>query len=110
MSTTTSTLQFADVCTKIGQLTRRAFRARFTTEELVAIDLASADDLSAAAEARQLAASLRVMQRQVSDSTFIDVNDPSLVLGLTQLVAAGFLTEARKTAILKTPIIKKERV
>lgn len=106
----TTMIQFADVCTKIGQMTRRAFRARFTTGELVAIDLASADDLQAAPEARQLAAALRVMQRQVSDSSFIDVNDPSLAAGVDQLVAAGFLTPERKTTILKTPITRKERL
>lgn len=87
-----------------SRITRLAFRNRFTTTELVALDLASIDDPAAAAPQRQLAASLRVMQANLQAATFIDLQRPDTRAGVQQLEAAGLLAAGRALDILDAPM------
>ena len=82
------------------RITRLMFRNRFTQAEHVTIEIASLDDASAPMQQRQMAAALRVMQRQVSDAEFIDLNDPVTRAGVEQLEAFGLLAEGRAAEIL----------
>ena len=82
------------------RITRLMFRNRFTQAELVTIEIVSLDDAAAPMQQRQMAAALRVMQRQVSDAEFIDLNDPVTRAGVEQLEAFGLLAEGRAAEIL----------
>ena len=82
------------------RVTRLMFRNRFTQAEHVTIEIASLDDASAPMQQRQMAAALRVMQRQISDAEFIDLNDPVTRAGVQQLEAFGLLAEWRAAEIL----------
>lgn len=82
------------------RVTRLAFRNRFTQAELVTLEIAGLDDPTAPMAQRQQAAAIRVMQRQVSDATFIDLDRPDTRTGVLQLEAAGILASARALQIL----------
>ena len=82
------------------RITRLMFRNRFTQAEHVIIEIASLDDTAAPMQQRQMAAALRVMQRQVSDAEFIDLNDIVTRAGVQQLEAFGLLAEGRAAEIL----------
>jgi hypothetical protein len=82
------------------RITRLMFRNRFTQAEHVTIEIASLDDAAAPMQQRQMAAALRVMQRQVSDAEFIDLNDQVTRAGVQQLEAFGLLAEGRAAEIL----------
>lgn len=82
------------------RITRLMFRNRFTQAEHVTIEIASLNDAAAPMQQRQMAAALRVMQRQVSDAEFIDLNDPVTRAGVQQLEAFGLLAEGRAAEIL----------
>lgn len=82
------------------RITRLMFRNRFTQAEHVTIEIASLDDVAAPMQQRQMAAALRVMQRQVSDAEFIDLNDLVTRAGVQQLEAFGLLAEGRAAEIL----------
>ena len=86
------------------RITRLMFRNRFTQAEHVTIEIASLDDAAAPMQQRQMAAALRVMQRQVSDAEFIDLNDLVTRAGVEQLEAFGLLAEGRATEILDGPL------
>ena len=85
-------------------ITRLAFRQRFTQAELVAIEIACLDDPSAPIQQRQQAAALRVMQRQVGEATYIDLDWPDTRAGVQQLEAAGLIGPGRAAQILDAPI------
>lgn len=87
-----------------SRVTRLAFRNRFSTSELVALEIASIDDPGAAAPQRQLAATLRVMQANLQAATFIDLQRPDTRAGVEQLEAAGLLAAGRAAAILDAPV------
>lgn len=85
-------------------ITRLAFRQRFTQAELVTIEIACLDDPSAPIQQRQQAAALRVMQRQVSEAAYIDLDRPDTRAGVQQLEAAGLIGPGRAAQILDAPI------
>lgn len=85
-------------------ITRLAFRQRFTQAELIAIEIACLDDPSAPIQQRQQAAALRVMQRQVNEATYIDLDQPDIRAGVQQLEAAGLIVPGRAAQILDAPI------
>lgn len=85
-------------------ITRLAFRQRFTQAELIAIEIACLDDPSAPIQQRQQAAALRVMQRQVGEATYIDLDRPDTRAGVQQLEAAGLIGPGRAAQILDAPI------
>ena len=90
-------------------ITRLAFRNRFTQAELVTLEIAGLDDPSAPMAQRQLAASVRVMQRQVGEATYIDLDRADTRAGVQQLEAAGLLAAGRALAILDAEIQDIER-
>lgn len=90
------------------KITRLAFRQRFTQAEMVALEIAGLDDPTAPMQQRQLAASVRVMQRQVSDATYIDLDRPDTRAGVQQLEAVGILAPGRALEILDAPIQPSE--
>lgn len=91
------------------RITRLAFRNRFTQAELVAIEIAAIDDPTAPMSARQQAAAIRVMQRQVDNANFIDLDRADTRAGVQQLEAAGLLAAGRAAEILDGPIDPAER-
>jgi len=91
------------------RVTRLAFRSRFTQDELVGIEIAALDDPAAAMEARQQAAALRVMQRNVDTATFVDLERDEVRGGVAQLEALGLIGVGRAAEILDTPVDPGER-
>lgn len=91
-----------------SRITRLAFRNRFSTAELVGLEMAAIDDPAAAAPQRQLAASLRVMQANLQAATFIDLQRPDTRAGVQQLEAVGLLAAGRALAILDAPVEDSE--
>lgn len=85
-------------------ITRLAFRQRFTQAELIGIEIACLDDPSAPIQQRQQAAALRVMQRQVAEAAFIDLDRPDTRAGVQQLEAAGLIGPGRAAQILDAPV------
>ena len=90
--------------TEPRRITRLAFRNRFTQAELVTLEIAGLDDPAAPMAQRQQAAAIRVMQRQVGEATFIDLERPDTRAGVQQLEAAGLIGPGRAAAILDAPI------
>lgn len=89
-------------------ITRLAFRQRFTQPELIALEIACLDDPSAPIQQRQQAAALRVMQRQVAEATYIDLDRQDTRAGVLQLEAAGLIGPGRALEILDSPIRPSE--
>ena len=89
-------------------ITRLALRNRFTLAENVAIEIACLDDATATMAQRQQAAALRVMQRQVAEATYIDLDSADLRVGVAQLEAGGLIATGRALEILDTPILPNE--
>ena len=58
---------------------------------------------------RQLAASVRVMQRQVGEASYIDLDRADTRAGVQQLEAAGLLAAGRALEILDAVIQDIER-
>lgn len=85
-------------------ITSLAFRNRFTTAENVTIEIACLDDPTATMQQRAQSASLRVMQRQVSEATYIDLDRADTRAGVQQLEAAGILAAGRALEILDAPV------
>lgn len=84
------------------KVTPYAFLRRFTTEEAVAIDLASMG-------ATVQAAVIRRYLSLINQATWIDLLDPVLREDIDQMVSAGLLTQERATVILDGPISENER-
>lgn len=91
------------------RITRLAFRNRFTQAELVALEIASLDNPAATMQARQQAASLRVMLANLQAASWIDLQRPDTRTGVQQLEAAGLLGAGRALEILDAPIADIER-
>ena len=68
------------------------------------LELAGLDDPTASMTARQQAAAIRVMQRQVAEASYIDLNRADTRAGVQQLEAAGLLGTGRALQILDNPI------
>ena len=79
----------------VMQITRLAFRQRFTIPELVGI-------LGAASGTTTQALTLQVMLQNQSLATFIDLNRSDTIAGVQFLVSLGLITQARATQILTT--------
>lgn len=90
------------------QVTRLAFRNRFTAAEKVALELASLDNPAGTLEQRQQAAALRVYLTDVASSSFVDLSRPDTRAGVQQLEAWGLLATGRAPQILDAPILVTE--
>lgn len=92
------------------QITKLAFRNRFTVAEKVAIDLASIDNPAADMASRQQSASVRVSLADAAAATYIDLGREDTRVGVTMLETAGILGAGRAAAILDAEILDTERV
>lgn len=90
-------------------ITKRAFRARFTKSERVAIEWASVDRADATLQERQMAAALRSDLKDQEQATYIDLDDPDVLGGLQQLAAFGLIEPHRPAEILDAPVQDAER-
>jgi hypothetical protein len=77
------------------QITKLAFRERFTTPELMGI-------LSAASGTSNTALELQIMMQNQSLATYVDLSRSDTQAGVEFLVSLGLLTQPRATAILTT--------
>lgn len=93
----------------LWQITRLAFRNRFTMPEKAGLELASVDDASAPMVQRQQAALLRAYLADVAAATFIDLKRPDTRAGVEQLEALGLLAAGRAAEILDAPVEQAER-
>lgn len=92
------------------RITKLAFRNRFTVAEKVAIDLASIDDPSSGAAARQQAAAVRVSLADAAAATYIDLSRDDTRAGVLFLESAGILSAGRAVEILDAEIADSERL
>jgi hypothetical protein len=91
------------------RITVLALRNRFTQTEKITIDMASIDNPSASSQARQLAASLRVMMSDLNVATFVDLSRPDTITGIQALETYGIIGAGRANEILTTDIQDIER-
>ena len=90
------------------KITKLAFRNRFTTNEKVAIEMASLDDPTAAMQARYMAAQLRAYQKDVETATFINLMRDDTRAGVQLLETVGLIGAGRATIILDTAVVEEE--
>lgn len=82
------------------RISKLAFRNRFTTAEKIAFEMAQVDDPAAMLEIRQVAASLRVMEKDLVAGEYVDLNGVATQAGLHQLETLGILAAGRADAII----------
>lgn len=92
----------------VSRITVLALRNRFTQTEKITIDMASIDNPSASSQARQLAASLRVMMSDLNVATFVDLSRPDTIAGIQALETYGIIGAGRANHILTDPIQDSE--
>ena len=98
------------VLSKINRrITVLAFRNRFSMNEKVAIELASADNPSADMQTRVLSATLRSFLSDAYKATYIDLDRPDTRGGIMSLEQFGILTSGRALIILDAPVTELER-
>lgn len=90
-------------------LSKRAFRARFSKAERVAVEWAAVDKPEAPAAERMLAASLRADLKDQDQAAYIDLADPDVLGGLMALESVGILSSGRAQAIHSAPVQPAER-
>lgn len=90
------------------QVTRLAFRNRFTAAEKVALEMASLDNPAGTMEQRQQAAALRVYLADVASSSFVDLGRQDTRAGVQQLESWGLLAAGRALQILDATIFVTE--
>lgn len=79
-------------------LSRLAFQSRYTLAEQVAIEIAATGGNPALSAAD--AATLRVLERALSNATDVDVNDPRTIAGVEFHASLGLIDPARVLEIL----------
>lgn len=90
------------------QVTRLAFRNRFTQAEKMMLEIASLDNPAGTLAQRQQAAALRVYLADVATSSFVDLSRPDTRNGVLQLESRGLLAAGRALQILDDPILVTE--
>lgn len=91
------------------KITNLAFDLRFTTEERIAIEMASLDDPAAPLAQRKQAAEVRVSLQRANKAGFTDLDDPVTRTGVEQFELLGLIAPGRSAAILDGPIDDRER-
>lgn len=81
-------------------ISKLAFRNRLTQAEKVAFEMAQADEPAATANVRQMAAGLRVMEKDLAAGQYVDLNGAATQTGLHQLEALGILGTGRADEII----------
>jgi hypothetical protein len=92
-----------------SKITVLALRNRFTQAEKIAIDMSSIDNPASSMQARQLAASLRVMMSDLNVATFVDLSRPDTIAGIQALETYGIIGTGRSSEILTSPVQDFER-
>ena len=90
------------------QITRLAFRNRFSQAEKTMLEIAALDDPSAVMEQRQRAAALRAYMKDVDSATFIDLDRADTRAGVQSLELLGLLAAGRAAEILDAPAQPEE--
>lgn len=85
-------------------ISKLAFRNRLTQAEKIAFEMAQVDDPTAPQAARLVAAGVRVMEKDLAVSQYINLNDPATQGGLHQLEALGVLAAGRADMIIWSDI------
>jgi hypothetical protein len=78
------------------QITKLAFRERFTSTELIGI-------IAASMQATQTGYTLQMMLQNQTIATYIDLSRSDTIAGVGLLVSLGLITSARANTILTTP-------
>lgn len=110
MRWTGSTWAPGPVIVEPRQITRRAFRNRFTISEQSAIEWAAVDKADASTPERMQSATLRAYLKLQDQASFIDLDDPTTRDGVMLLESAGLIAEGRANAILGAEIQTGERL
>lgn len=84
------------------KITRLAFLSRFTDAEVAAIE-------TFAFQNNPYSAALRGALRKQSVSSYMDLERVDTIVGVSNLVALGLITQQRATAILTTPPTELEK-
>jgi hypothetical protein len=91
-----------------SQITRLAFRNRFSTAEKVMLKLAAQDDPAAPPQQRQQAAALAVSMDDMMAATFIDLDNADTRAGVQTMEAMGLIGSGRAAEILDAPVTEGE--
>ena len=91
------------------QITRLAFRNRFTQAEKVLLEIASLDNPAASMPTRQQSAALRVYLADVAVATKVQLERADTRAGVLQLESLGLLAAGRALEILDAPVQPVER-
>lgn len=91
------------------QITKLAFRNRFTRAEKATLEIAALDDPAAPMAQRQQSAALRADLKDQESATFIDLDRADTRAGVQALEAAGLLAAGRALEILDAPVQPHER-
>lgn len=94
----------AEILTYKASITRRisklAFRNRFTLTEKIAFEMAQVDDPAATLTVRQVAAGLRVMEKDLNVGQYVDLNAAETQAGLHQLEELSIIAAGRADEII----------
>ena len=91
-----------------AHITQFAFQNRFQLGELVAFEMASVHNPSAAPELQQLAATLRVERKKLESAKFVDLRHAETIAGVGQLETYGLIAAGRAAEILSTTVTPEE--
>lgn len=91
------------------EISKLAFRNRFTRSEKVALELAALDNPSAPMAQRQASAALRADLADQRDALYIDLDREDTRAGVQALEASGLIAPGRAVEILDAPIQDHER-
>lgn len=93
------------------KITVLAFRKRFSLTEKVNLELASTTnpDPETSIEQKTMAATLRVMMKDLETALYIDLEDPEVVNGLNIMESFQLIAPGRANEILTNPIMPSER-
>lgn len=91
-------------------ITRLAFRKRFTLAERIAIEMAQIDDPSASQQAREAAARLRVMEKDLDASPppYVDLNSAFVQDAVLERESLGLIAAGRADEIIWADIEQNE--
>lgn len=86
--------------TAVTEISRHAFRSRFTSAEKAMIEIAMLDDPTAPIEQPQQAAVLRAFDKDLSAAEVVDLEYPQTVDGVNMLEQVGLIGPGRAAEIL----------
>jgi hypothetical protein len=102
-----TTVSYEEIITSMN-VSKLAFRNRFTIQEKIQIDLMSLDNPNASMDVRMRASIIRVFFEDVDQAEYISLDAEGTYLALSKMVEFGILTETRVSEILNTPPLEAE--